>query len=107
MRNIDDFPDQERIKLLLQDFYKDGVKPLSINIDFCNRTISIDYKHNDFIDLFGDLFDVKDTYMLSPSAYRITKLFVTNDNVTIQVTANIIYNEIINKKLTKIWSVCI
>lgn len=103
MININNFPDQERIDLLLKDLYRDGIKPLSIDVDFPNRIISIDYKHNDFIDLFGDLFNMNDVYILSPSAYRITKSFITDDNVTIKVTANIIHNEVVNKKMIKMW----
>lgn len=103
MKHIREFPDQEFLNNLSKDFYKDGIKPLSIGLYFQNKEINLMYKHNDFIDLFGDNFDMSEIYILSPNAYRLMRQFSDDNGLIITILINLTEQEVNNHKLIKIW----
>lgn len=95
------FPDQNLIGKLLGIFYDPEVKPLYINIDYSNKEINIRYRHNDFIYLFGDCIKSEEVIQY-PGEYIYEKKFDV-DGLIVIVSTYIIQNELINKKLVKIW----
>jgi hypothetical protein len=59
------------------------------------------YKHNDFIDIFGD--DITTNNVVdSPGGYIYEIKFESN-NLIIIASIYVIQNEIVSKKLSKIW----
>lgn len=96
-----DFPDQNLIGKLLGAFYDPKVKPLYVRIDYFNNEIHIRYKHNDFIDVFGDNIN-GDEIKQSPGEMTYEKSF-KNGFLTVYISTYIILAEVIAKKLSKMW----
>lgn len=103
MKNICEFPDQELLNNLYKIFYKEGIKPLSIDFDVQNKKINLMYTHNDFIDVFGEDFDMDEIYILSPNAYRLRRQFSDDNGLILTVLINLSEQEVNNHKLIKIW----
>jgi len=86
-------------------FYDPKVKPYYVNINFINNEIHIRYKHNDFIDKFGDDISI-DEIVQSPGEMTYEKKFKSDDGIiTFVVSTYIVQSEITEKKLKEMWSI--
>lgn len=104
MRNIREFPDQMLSGKLQGAFYDPEIKPYHININFINNKINIRYKHNDFIDLFGDDVNM-DEIVQSPGELTYEKKFKSDDGIITFIASTYIDKlEIAEKKLKQVYS---
>jgi len=101
--HINEFPDQNYIGKILGTFYDPKIKPVYLSINYLNSTINIRYRHNDFIDIFGDDLNM-DEVISCPGEFTYEKKFY-HDKLLFIISTHINNLELISKKLTKMWSV--
>jgi len=95
---INEYPNPDFILSLLKTLSCDK-KPMSVNINYDLNEISIQFRHNVFIDLFGDNIKTEEV-INSPGGLIYEKKFY-DDKVMIRVFTYINQIEFIEKKMTK------
>lgn len=77
-----------------------GTRPFQIVFDCFNNEVHVDFKHDDFIKIFGPNFDMKEINPIG-SAYILTRIFWTEKGTKLIITTTINQWEVVNKQMAK------
>jgi hypothetical protein len=82
--------------------YNQNCKPISIIFDIDRQKLIIEYDHDKFIEIFGDLFRIDEIQQYGKSF--ILERIISILDIIILLKVNISEIEMINKKLSKIYT---
>lgn len=77
-------------------------KPRDIIFDIERQRLIIEYNHDDFISIFGDSFSMSEVQLYGKSF--VLERTISILNILILLKVNIFEMEVINKKLSKIYT---
>lgn len=82
--------------------FKQDIKPNNIIFDIINKKLILDFNHDDFINIFGDSFNMSEIQQYGDSFVLERMTGVLGISITLKV--NVFSFEVMEKKLSKIYT---